>query len=175
MGYSPNKTGLDGKGTTDVFLINKVFRAKCTKPAYCYYGYVDKPGSVYWPSYMLSHELDNPSPQIVVDHGIVVPVDCYFRGITGIVRTTKGTGNLEVIAHRLKAEDGYAEPSEEILSDAHPLSNHVKPNPINSRCLVELEAGDVIMLYVRRVLKAGFLGWSRHVHGSLSLIFERKD
>ena len=175
MGYSPGKKGLDGKGTTDVFLINKVFRAKCTKPAYCYYGYVDKPGNSYWPSYVLYDDLDKPSPQMVVDHGIVVPVDCFFRGITGIVRTTKSTGNLEIIVHRLKASSGYEDAPVEVITDVYPLDNHVKPNPINSRCLVELEAGDVIMLYVRRVLRAGFLGWSRHVHGSLSLIFERKD
>jgi hypothetical protein len=172
MAYKPAK-GAGGKGTPYAYVISKPFRIKTVGRKEFYYGKKDRPGDPQWSDNVYDPEKET-TEAILVDHGTAVPFDSYFRGIAHCCRTNKGTGLIELTVWKVARKDinsGILSTTE-IARDIIDIETAQKIYYGQRDCMQELEAGDILMVYIRKA--RGEVGWGRYVHGNFTLCFEKR-
>ena len=173
MAYKPAK-GVGGKGTPYSYVVTKPFRIKTVGRKEYYYGKKDRPGDPNWTDNVYDPESETTTG-ILVDHGVTVPYDSYFRGVSHCCRSVRGTGLVELTIWKITRKDlidgilSITEITRDLIEIGEPEQIYYGRRD----CLSELAEGDMIMVYVRKA--RGDVGWGRYLHGNFTLCFEKRD
>ena len=172
MAYKPAK-GAGGKGTPYTYVVVKPFRVRTVGRREFYYGKEDRPGDPNWGDNVYDPEKD-VTEAMLVDHGVAVPFDSYFRGISHCCRSTRGRGLVELTVWKVTRKDlnGGILSTAEISRDLIDIDVVGKINYGYRDCMQKVDAGDILMVYIRKA--RGDVGWGRYLHGNLTLCFEKR-